>query len=65
VYLASHNEKKTEFAIKEIAKTKSNSDPLEFMRREIDILVMLDHPNIIKLVDCFEDKKSISLVLEL
>ena len=32
---------------------------------EIDILKQVDHPNIVKLIDVYEDKTTFSLVLEL
>ena len=51
------------FAIKSIRKTKvSNYDSL---RREIEILREVEHPNIIKLKDVYEDRKYLHLVTEL
>jgi len=38
---------------------------MERLRTEIDILKTLDHPNIVKLVDIFEDERHICLVMEL
>ena len=35
------------------------------MYTEIEILKQIDHPNIIKLYDIFEDEKYICLVIEL
>lgn len=32
---------------------------------EIDILKQVDHPNIVKLIDVYEDPQTFSLVLEL
>ena len=32
---------------------------------EIDILKQVDHPNIVKLIDVYEDSQTFSLVLEL
>jgi serine/threonine protein kinase len=32
---------------------------------EIDILMQVDHPNIVKLIDVYEDSQTFSLVLEL
>jgi calcium-dependent protein kinase len=43
------------FAIKTIRKAKVTR--LEVLRREIEILKTMDHPNIIKLVDVYEDEK--------
>lgn len=38
---------------------------LERFKSEINIMKMMDHPNIIKLYESFEDKKNIYLVMEL
>lgn len=37
----------------------------ESMNTEIEILKQMDHPNIIKLYDIFEDEKYVCLVVEL
>ena len=37
----------------------------ESMEVEMEVLKQLDHPNIIKLYDIFEDEKYICLVIEL
>ncbi|KAG7360442.1 protein kinase [Nitzschia inconspicua] len=44
---------------------KSKVDNFENLRREITILESVDHPNIIKFVDVYEDEKYIHLVTEL
>ena len=51
------------FAIKTIRKAKVGR--LEVLKREIEILRKMDHPNIIQLVDVFEDEKYLHLVTEL
>jgi tRNA A-37 threonylcarbamoyl transferase component Bud32 len=51
------------FAIKTIRKAKVSR--LDSLRREIDILTTVDHPQIIKLVDVYEDDKFLHLVTEL
>jgi calcium-dependent protein kinase len=51
------------FAIKTIRKAKVGR--LEVLKREIEILRKMDHPNIIRLVDVFEDDKYLHLVTEL
>jgi calcium-dependent protein kinase len=51
------------FAIKSIRKAKVSR--LDSLRREIDILQAVDHPQIIKLVDVYEDDKFLHLVTEL
>jgi len=45
-------------------KDKISSNEQLRMRYEIDILKNLDHPNIIKFYEVFEDKKHIYLVTE-
>lgn len=49
-------------AIKKIYKKKVK-DPKEFARR-IEILQQMDHPNIIKLYEIFEDASNVYLVTE-
>lgn len=51
------------FAVKTIKKAKVGR--LETLKREIEILKTMDHPNIIQLVDVFEDEKYLHLVTEL
>jgi calcium-dependent protein kinase len=50
-------------AIKSIPKTKLKDDVGLFMR-ELQVLHELDHPNIIKLYETFEDEKYFHLVME-
>eukprot|EP00922_Rhytidocystis_sp_ex-Travisia-forbesii_P049193 GHVS01073262.1.p1 GENE.GHVS01073262.1~~GHVS01073262.1.p1 ORF type:complete len:640 (-),score=81.16 GHVS01073262.1:387-2306(-) len=50
-------------AVKTIAKSKVKN--VERFRQEIAIMKSLDHPNILKLHETFEDHKNIYLVLEL
>ena len=50
-------------AVKKIPKRKVN-DRSEFLN-EIEILQKLDHPNIIKLYETFEDEKNIFIVTEM
>lgn len=58
-----NRESKEYYAVKTIKKSKVGR--LETLKREIDILRTMDHPNIIKLVDVFEDDKYLHLVTEL
>lgn len=51
-------------AVKSIAKKNLKSD-LTFMRRELEVLQMVDHPNITRLYETFEDEKYLHLVIEL
>lgn len=48
-----------------ITKDKISKDFEIRLRYELDILKALDHPNIVRLLEVYEDKKSIYLVTEL
>lgn len=50
-------------AIKIIEKVRVSN--VERFKLEVEIMMKLDHPNILRLIDYFEDKKSVYLVLEL
>lgn len=54
---------KTERAIKIIEKSKVSN--VERFKLEIEIMMRLDHPSILRLYDYFEDEKRVFLVLEL
>jgi len=56
-----------EMAMKKIDKMdkKSNYADLSKLKNEVDIMRLMDHPNIIKLHDDFADEKKIYLVMEL
>ena len=50
-------------AIKIIEKAKVSN--VERFKLEVEIMMKLDHPNILRLIDYFEDPKYVYLVLEL
>jgi calcium-dependent protein kinase len=54
----------TSVAIKSISKANIKSD-IENLRQELKILRLVDHPNIIKLYETFEDSKYIHMVMEM
>mmetsp|Transcript_20004 Transcript_20004/g.36115 ORF Transcript_20004/g.36115 Transcript_20004/m.36115 type:complete len:510 (+) Transcript_20004:177-1706(+) len=58
-----NRETKEWFAIKSIRKAKVSK--IEVLKREIEILKEVRHPNIIELIDVFEDAKYLHLVTEL
>ena len=63
VVLGTMKQVKLKRAVKIIDKSKvSNVDRFKF---EVEIMKKLDHPNILRLYDYFEDKGSVYLVLEL
>jgi calcium-dependent protein kinase len=50
-------------AMKEVDKSKLPD--VKFFKTEINILAMLDHPNILRLFEVFEDQKKFYLIMEL
>ena len=51
------------FAIKTIEKVKLKKD-LHMLKRELEILKTLDHPNIVKFYETYQDEKFFHLVME-
>lgn len=58
-----NRETKEWYAIKSIRKSKVSK--IEVLKREIEILKEVKHPNIIELIDVFEDSKYLHLVTEI
>lgn len=61
----SHSNFDVQYAVKIIDKTKFGLLDKEHFRAEINVLKMLDHPNIIKTYDTYETMRTISIVTEL
>ncbi|CAG9329298.1 unnamed protein product [Blepharisma stoltei] len=55
--------RKQKFAIKSIPVAKIHS--IDVLKNELEILQQADHPNIIKLLQCYEDSNYVHLVMEL
>jgi calcium/calmodulin-dependent protein kinase I len=53
------------FAVKVLSKRKMSEEDLAALHTEIEILKSVDHPNIVKLIDIFEDERHVCLVMEL
>lgn len=53
------------FAIKTIEKKYVQEKHAEQLTREINIMKKIDHPNVLKLIEIFEDDTSLIFVLEL
>jgi|TARA_B110000285_G_scaffold137464_1_gene154009 calcium/calmodulin-dependent protein kinase I len=53
------------FAVKVLSKKKMSDEDKAAMTTEIAILKQVDHPNIVKLIDVFEDERHWCLVMEL
>jgi len=52
-------------AIKVISKGQLNQKSMDKFKREIEIMKIMDHPNIIKLFETFEDSRCMYLAMEL
>lgn len=52
-------------AIKSVKKRGMTADAILSMKQEIQLLAMLDHPNIVKIIEAFEDANSITIVMEI
>ncbi|XP_076097816.1 MAP/microtubule affinity-regulating kinase 3-like isoform X9 [Mytilus galloprovincialis] len=64
VKLAKHVPTGREVAIKIIDKTQLNPSSLQKLFREVRIMKMLDHPNIVKLFEVIQTEKTLYLVME-
>eukprot|EP00927_Polykrikos_kofoidii_P043084 TRINITY_DN3714_c0_g1_i1.p1 TRINITY_DN3714_c0_g1~~TRINITY_DN3714_c0_g1_i1.p1 ORF type:complete len:619 (+),score=99.00 TRINITY_DN3714_c0_g1_i1:123-1979(+) len=65
---ATHRRTGARRAVKTVGKANLKryvTNVSSFVRREVDILRRLDHPNIVRLYEAFEDESTIYLVLEL
>lgn len=62
--LASHKKSSLQVAIKTVKKKDMKSIEVYQQRREIEVLKMCQHPNIIKLIDLFENSDYYYIVLE-
>ena len=49
------------------AKFMRYNDPLmkEQLMNELDVMAMLDHTNVVQIVDGYEDKKRLAIVMEM
>ena len=52
------------YAIKTIKKNIFNKHSIESIKREVDILRSLDHPNIVKYFETYEDEYYLNIVME-
>ncbi|XP_060730531.1 serine/threonine-protein kinase MARK2 isoform X9 [Tachysurus vachellii] len=64
VKLAKHILTEKEVAVKIIDKTQLNSSSLQKLFREVRIMKLLNHPNIVKLFEVIETEKTLYLVME-
>jgi calcium-dependent protein kinase len=64
VYEVKNKKTKDIRACKLLSKSDIKESDLEKFRREIKILIKADHPNIIKLYEVYETKRSLYLIME-
>eukprot|EP00347_Sterkiella_histriomuscorum_P019499 403341396 len=64
VKLAIHKKTQKKVAVKVIKKKDMNLNEIELQKREIEVLKICQHPNIIRLLDVFENPEYIYIVLE-
>ena len=62
---AKNRQTQVKYAVKVLSKKKMTEEDLIGMQTEIEILKSLDHPNVVKLIDVYEDERHICLVMEL
>jgi len=65
VHEATSRSSREKFAVKIIKKQAIEGDDIKLLKREIQIMKQLNHPNILKLFEVYEDASSFYLVLEL
>lgn len=63
--MGTHRLTKEQFAIKIIKKSKMDTEELEQLKNEIQILKELNHPHIVKLYEVYDESSEIYLVTEL
>lgn len=62
---AKHRETQVRYAVKVLSKKKMSDEDKIAMQTEIEILKSVDHPNVVKMIDVFEDERHWCLVMEL
>jgi len=68
VVVARHRRTGTKRAIKSISKARMGNKVMnarEYVKREAEFLRQLDHPNVVRLYEVFEDNSNLYLVMEL
>lgn len=65
VVICRHKKTNVKYAMKILSKKNMTNADLDDVRAEITIMSILDHPNIIRLHECFETTETIYLILEL
>lgn len=48
-----------------IIRTRMSTDDVAYMQNEIDIMKQVDHPNIVRMTDVYEDSAHYCMIMEL
>ncbi len=64
VYLAQKKDDMSEVAVKMIDKINVSDKEMSYIQNEILIMNNIDHPNVIKMLDCYETSENYFIVLE-
>lgn len=62
---AKHRQTGERFAVKVFSKKRLTDDDKVALRSEMEILKHIDHPNIVRLLDAYEDERHVCFVMEL
>jgi len=54
-----------EFAVKSVDKSQLSDDDFQILQQEIEILSHVDHPNIVKTFDIYDESTHVHIVMEL
>lgn len=60
-----HKKSGKNVAVKIVNKTNMTTQDVELIKSEIEILKLCQHPNIIRLLDYFENSENIFIIMEL
>ena len=61
---AKNRETGVRYAVKVLTKKKMSEEDLIGLQTEIEILKQVDHPNVVKLIEVYEDERHYCLVME-
>lgn len=64
VFLFKSKDEKKDYAVKVMLKEFMSKRVIDMIREEILVLSMMDHPNIIKYVESFEDQRYMYIITE-
>jgi len=65
VRLAEHRSSGQQVAVKQFAKRRLKESRLRLLQSEVEVYLQLDHPNICRLLHCYEGRRDVWLVMEL